>query len=172
MNSKFDDLVRSLDPQTLEELRRSVAAELGGRREETAIQLEQIHPKMSADAREVIGAAAVLGRRFDWALLGPVAGLADAAVVAALHDGVSLQLIVAERDSFRFRHALTHEAVLAGLLPPERALLAGRALTAVEAAHPGLPGAWCMLAANFSHTRGTPKKPCGRTSVSVATNCV
>jgi DNA-directed RNA polymerase subunit F len=52
MNSKFDDLVRSLDPQTLEELKRSVVAELGGRREETAIQIEHIHPKMSADARE------------------------------------------------------------------------------------------------------------------------
>ena len=51
MNSKFDDLVRSLDPPTLEELRRSVAAELGGRREETAIQIEHIHPKMSTDAR-------------------------------------------------------------------------------------------------------------------------
>ena len=52
MNSKFDDLVRSLDPQTLEELRCSVASELGGRREETAIQIEHIHPKMSAEARE------------------------------------------------------------------------------------------------------------------------
>jgi len=52
MNSKFDDLVRSLDPQTLEELKRSVAAELGGRREESAIQIEHIHPKMSADARK------------------------------------------------------------------------------------------------------------------------
>ena len=60
MNSKFDDLVRSLDPQTLEELRRSVASELGGRREETAIQLEHIHPKMSADAREE--AAREIGR--------------------------------------------------------------------------------------------------------------
>ena len=52
MNSKFDDLVRSLDAQTLEELRRSVAVELGGRHEETAIQIENIHPKMSAEARE------------------------------------------------------------------------------------------------------------------------
>jgi len=60
MNSKFDDLVRSLDPQTLEELRRSVATELGGRREETAIQIEQIHPKMSAEAREE--AAREIGR--------------------------------------------------------------------------------------------------------------
>ena len=30
--------------------------------------------------------------------------------------------------------------MLAALLPPERALLAGRALAAVEAAHPGVPG--------------------------------
>jgi len=60
VNSKFDDLVRSLDPQTLEELRRSVASELGGRREETAIQIEHIHPKMSAEAREQ--AAQEIGR--------------------------------------------------------------------------------------------------------------
>ena len=109
---------------------------------------------VDADSRHVIGAAAVLGRRFDWALLGPVTGLADAAVVEALRDGVGLQLIVAEQESFRFRHALTHEAVLAGLLPPERALLAGRALAAVEAAHPGLRGAWCTLAADLAGRAG------------------
>ena len=96
----------------------------------------------------------MLGRRFDWALLGPVTGLAGAAVVAGLRDGVGLQLIAADRDSFRFRHALTHEAVLAGLLLPERALLAGRALTAVEATHPGLPGAWCALAADLAGRAG------------------
>jgi hypothetical protein len=60
MNSKFDDLVRSLDASTLEELRRSVAAELGGRHGETAIQIEHIHPKMSAEARE--DAAREIGR--------------------------------------------------------------------------------------------------------------
>lgn len=52
MNTKFDELVRSLDPATLEELRRSVASELGERREQTAIQMEHIHPKMTAEARE------------------------------------------------------------------------------------------------------------------------
>ncbi len=96
----------------------------------------------------------MLGRRFDWALLSPVTGLAGPDVVAALRDGVGLQLIAAERESFRFRHALTHEAVLAGLLPPERSLLAGRALAAVEAAHPGLPGAWCTLAADLAGRAG------------------
>ena len=60
MSSKFDDLVRSLDPQTLEELRRSVASELGGRREQTAMQIEHIHPKMSAEAWEE--AAREIGR--------------------------------------------------------------------------------------------------------------
>ena len=60
MNSNFDDLVRSLDPPTLEELRRSVAAELGGRREESAIQIEHIHPKMTVEAREE--AAREIGR--------------------------------------------------------------------------------------------------------------
>ena len=60
MNAKFDDLVRSLDPPALEELRRSVAAEIGGRREEAAIQIEHIHPKMSAEAREE--AAREIGR--------------------------------------------------------------------------------------------------------------
>ena len=109
---------------------------------------------MSAESRQVIGAAAVLGRRFDWTLLGPVTGLADPAVIAALRDGVGLQLVVAERDGFRFRHALTHEAVLAGLLPPERTMLAGQALAAAEAAHPGLPGAWCTLAADLAGRAG------------------
>ena len=109
---------------------------------------------VSAESRHVMGAAAVLGRRFDWALLSPVTGLAGSVVVAALRDGVGLQLILAERESFRFRHALTHEAVLAGLLPPERALLAGRALAAVEAAHPGLPGTWCTLAADMAGQAG------------------
>jgi hypothetical protein len=52
MNSKFDELVKTLDAGTLDELRRSVAAELGGRREQTAIQIEHIHPKMTAEARE------------------------------------------------------------------------------------------------------------------------
>jgi DNA-binding CsgD family transcriptional regulator len=109
---------------------------------------------MSAESRQVVSAAALLGRRFDWDLLGPVTSLAGAAVVAALRDGVGLQLIAAEGEGFRFRHALTHEAVLAGLLPPERALLAGRALAAVQAAHPDLPGAWCTLAADLAGRAG------------------
>jgi len=64
------------------------------------------------DSQQVICAAAVIGRRFDWALLSQLTGLPEEAVLAALRRGVSLQLIAADQDSFRFRHALTHEAVL------------------------------------------------------------
>ena len=109
---------------------------------------------LDADSRQVLCAAAVLGRRFDWALLGPVTGRPDSDVVAALRRGIGLQLLVADRETFRFRHALTHEAVLAALLPPERALLAAQALATVETVHPGLPGTWCMLAAELAESAG------------------
>jgi len=105
-------------------------------------------------SRRVIDAAAVFGRRFDWQLLGRTTGMPDATVAAALRQAAGLQLVAVDRDSFRFRHALTHEAVLSALLPPERALLAGRALAAVEAAHPGLPGPWCVLAAELAEVSG------------------
>ncbi len=51
MNSKFDELVQGLKQPQLEELRRSVAAELDERRAEKAIQMEDIHPRMSGDAK-------------------------------------------------------------------------------------------------------------------------
>jgi DNA-binding CsgD family transcriptional regulator len=104
--------------------------------------------------RLVVGAAAVLGRRFDWSMLSAITGLDDDTVTAALRTGVAMQVIVAGDGDFRFRHALTHEVVLAGLLPPERARLAGLALTAVEAMHPGLQGDWCVTAAGLAERCG------------------
>ena len=113
---------------------------------------------LDSDSLRVISAAAVLGRRFDWGLLATMTALPDDAVARALRRGVSLQVLAADHDSFRFRHALTHEAVLAGLLPPERARLAGQALAAVEAAHPGLPGDWCRLAAELAAGAGNSER--------------
>jgi DNA-binding CsgD family transcriptional regulator len=113
---------------------------------------------LDSDSRRVISAAALLGRRFDWGLLAAVTALPEDAVARALRQGVSLQIFAADTDSFRFRHALTHEAVLAGLLPPERARLAGQALAAIEAAHPGLPGDWCRLAAELAAGAGDSER--------------
>jgi DNA-binding CsgD family transcriptional regulator len=113
---------------------------------------------LDRDARLAITAAAVLGRRFEWSLLGSMTGLDDETVTQALRSGVDLQLIAAGHSEFRFRHALTHEAVLAVLLPPERASLAGQALSAVQAAHPGLPNTWCATAADLAERSGDARR--------------
>jgi hypothetical protein len=54
MRGKFEALVRDLDGDNLEELRRSVASELDGRRQKTAIKLEDIHPEMSAADKDQV----------------------------------------------------------------------------------------------------------------------
>ena len=107
-------------------------------------------------ARRVIRAAALLGRRFDWELLPGIAEVDGRAVVDALRAAVDEQLIEVDGDGFLFRHALTREAVLADLLPPERRDLAPRAWPAVERANPGLPGAGCELAADLAEAAGEP----------------
>jgi hypothetical protein len=50
--SKFQDLVESLDREGLDELRRSVTAEVGERRQKSAIQMEHIHPGMSEEQKD------------------------------------------------------------------------------------------------------------------------
>jgi DNA-binding CsgD family transcriptional regulator len=111
-------------------------------------------------ARRVVSAAAVLGRRFDWSLLCRITELSEGAVLDALHRAVDAQIIADESgsDEFLFRHALTRDAVLADLLPPERAALAARALEAIEADHPGVPGAWCELAAQLAELAGNRER--------------
>ena len=105
------------------------------------------------DTRTVLRSAAVLGRRFEWRLLPVIATLPEATVVDALSRAVRAQLLVAE-GGFRFRHALTREAVLVGLLPPHRAAFSRAALAAVDAAYPDLPGPWCDLAAELAEAAG------------------
>lgn len=106
-------------------------------------------------AARVLQVAAVVGRRFDWTLLPTAAGVPDVDVMSALRAGVDAQLLVAEPGAqFRFRHALTRDAVLDDLLPAERALVSRPVLDAVEAAHPGLPGQWCEVAAGLAERSG------------------
>ena len=104
---------------------------------------------------DVLVTAALLGRGIDWTLL-------DAAVWPArrrssrwrCEAGIGQGLLVNEAGEVRFRHALTREALLAGVLPPRRAGLAARALAAVEAAHPELPGPWAGVAAELAVQSG------------------
>lgn len=114
---------------------------------------------LDANARRVVDAAAVLGRTFDWTLLGPIVGLDDVAVVGALRTAREMQLLGddgegEEGDAFRFRHALTRDSVLGALLPPERTALSRAALAAIETGHPELDGGWAELAAELAEQCG------------------
>ncbi len=115
--------------------------------------------------RDLLVAAALLGRSFDWRLLADMSGQDEATVVDRLRRAVDAQLLSVEAADpgprFRFRHALTRDAILAELLPPERATLAARGLRAVETAHPGLPGEWCELAAELAEQAGEPSRAAG-----------
>jgi DNA-binding CsgD family transcriptional regulator len=109
-------------------------------------------------AQVVLGAAAVLGRSFDTALLSACTGQGSGDVSAALRAATDARLVEADRelgvDWMRFRHALVRDTVLERTPPPERRALAGAALAAVESAHPGLPAGWCGLAVELAELAG------------------
>ncbi|MDP9387352.1 MAG: AAA family ATPase, partial [Actinomycetota bacterium] len=112
--------------------------------------------QLGRHCQDVVVAAAVLGRRFSWELLPAITGLPRDVVLAALHETVDAQIVLFDREdgSFRFRHALSREAVLAGLFPPELEELSRRALEAVKSAHPDLDDGWAELAARLAITAG------------------
>ena len=73
--------------------------------------------RLDGPGSEVLGIAAVIGRRVGDALLRHVVAADDAAIDHALREAVSQQLMVAAGDHYSFRHALGHEAVYGDLLP-------------------------------------------------------
>jgi DNA-binding CsgD family transcriptional regulator len=110
---------------------------------------------LAGSARRCVEVAAVLGRRFDWRLLPGVLERPAPDVLADLRAGAKARLVEPDgADEFRFHHALDRDAVLTAMLPPERAHWAGRALEVVVAAHPGLDGPWCDLAADLAVRAG------------------
>ncbi|MDQ2914070.1 MAG: AAA family ATPase [Chloroflexota bacterium] len=90
-------------------------------------------------ARHELQVAAVIGQRFDFELLQRVTGASEVDLLRHLHSAVDAQLIVEGEggDVFAFRHALTHESVLAELLQRERRathLVVGEAIEALGGA--------------------------------------
>jgi DNA-binding CsgD family transcriptional regulator len=72
-------------------------------------------------AQRVLRAAAVGGARAGHELLAAVTGLSATALDDALRPAVAAGVLVAEADGYAFRHELFREALLADLLPGERA---------------------------------------------------
>jgi len=82
-------------------------------------------------ARRVLAVASVVGRDVDHDLLS---ALADDDVLSALREAIDAQILIvdAERGRYRFRHALTREAIYDELLPPERTALHRAVAIALE----------------------------------------
>lgn len=79
--------------------------------------------RLDDTARQVVRAASVSGRRVDHDMLRATAGLDDAALDAGLRGAVDLNVLIADRGAYAFRHALLGEAVYDDLLPGERVRL-------------------------------------------------
>jgi DNA-binding CsgD family transcriptional regulator/tetratricopeptide (TPR) repeat protein len=104
--------------------------------------------------RQVLEAAAVLGRQVVWELLSEATGLPQERVWHALERGVACALLVRDGDVLRFRHALTREAVVEGIRPPDRRELARTLLQVLERAGPERDQAWQGLAAELALQAG------------------
>ena len=112
----------------------------------------------SEPQRSVIEAAAILGRHFDWELLPAVSGQTAALVAETLGLAVEQLLVSADGTAFRFRHALTREALLDTMLPPRQRALASAALAVLDAAHPRLEGGLRELAADLANRAGDRRR--------------
>ena len=112
-------------------------------------------------ARLVLGAAAIVGRQFDWELVRSVAAMGPD-VLDVLRLAVDHRLLEEEpTGGFRFRHALTREAILAQLLVAERVQLAECALAVLENHQPALPGDTVGLAASLAEQAGQHDRAAG-----------
>jgi DNA-binding CsgD family transcriptional regulator/tetratricopeptide (TPR) repeat protein len=128
---------------------------------------ETVAPRLSRlddTERRVIAAAAVVGRRFDWAVVAKAADVSEAAAVSALRHCAELQLLDADPDrpaELRFRHALTRDAVDALTFPLDRRQLASRALDVVLGGPAALTGDDLLSAAALARTadRGSDAAP-------------
>jgi DNA-binding CsgD family transcriptional regulator len=84
-------------------------------------RLERLSPAVQRVAR----VASVAGRRVSHSLLQAATGMPDAELEEALREAVTHHVLVADRGSYAFSHALLQEAVYGDLLPGEKVRLHG-----------------------------------------------
>lgn len=86
--------------------------------------VEQRLRSLGDAARGILASAAVIGPRFGFDLLQRVSGASEHELIDVIRAAIQAQLIVeiagTEDAGYAFRHALTRETVLAGLLDRER----------------------------------------------------
>lgn len=111
--------------------------------------VQQRLTRVSEPARQVLQLAAVAGRRFDVAVLQHLTQLDEPRFLEVMKALIAAQLVVEESaEQFVFRHALTQQAVYAGLLARERRTLHRQLGEAMEFLS-SRPGALLDLAYHF-----------------------
>lgn len=104
---------------------------------------------LSPRTRELLRAAALLGRTFPIGMVGAAVGLAGDDLLASLREAIEAQVLVPSGEGCSFRHALTAEALRARLLSMERAGLSRSLAEAAELTMPSEDGQqlaaelWC-----------------------------
>jgi DNA-binding SARP family transcriptional activator/predicted ATPase len=89
--------------------------------------------RLTTEARRALEVAAVVGREFDYALVQPAAGLAEAVVLDALDELRAAGLIQARGgERYAFDHSLTMEVAYRDMSEPRSRLLHGRVAEALE----------------------------------------
>jgi len=92
--------------------------------------------QLSARSLEILRIAGLIGSRFTADLLALVSAAEESELLIALREAVGAQLIVEDQsgreETYRFRHALTREAIVSELLGRERRALHQRIATALE----------------------------------------
>jgi DNA-binding CsgD family transcriptional regulator len=123
-----------------------------------------VAPRLAAlpqPTRELVCHAALLGRQFDWRIAAAAAGCEAEVAPERFRDAVRAQLLDMEDAGFRFRHALTVDAITHSMVAAERQGIAGRLLAAVERWDPELRGEQCQLAANLAGQAGQADRSAG-----------
>ena len=112
---------------------------------------------LTEGARTLVRTAALLGDELDWRFVATATGDDDPA--AGLRAAVDAGLLVSGSDALHWRHALTRDAVLDDLTPPERAELTRRATRQLRDA--ALTGAQLAVAADLCSADGDRPRAAG-----------
>jgi DNA-binding CsgD family transcriptional regulator len=109
-------------------------------------------------ARRVVEAAAILGRDFDWQLLSTITGQPEEEIRRAIVAAVESLVFSTQTGQVRFRHALTREAVLDTVIPPDQRALAASALDVLVASRPVLDAGDRQLAIDLAVRAGDRRR--------------
>ena len=133
---------------------------------------------LSEGAIELLSVASVVGRGFSYELVRRLLDLQESTALALIREALAAQLLVERPDgALEFQHALTRDAVYAGLLVREREVLHARLaemlLASAKDGHQPLPGdiarhlfaagrldeaqRWSLEAARVARTMGSPR---------------